>query len=187
MSHGELPLPPFLVETFVVTFAVFVSWKFEWRVTPCFSPSSLVCSKHPTLSAACPFQFLIYYSVLGFFCRAGVSVSRGLCCFIPGVALWIPCVTYLLTCWSASPKQFWSQHLAAQEPSCFLSVVWHVEALWGLGVQGVRVLLILGGFFCQVWLQCFSKIFDLWSSRCLPPPSSCHLGSLLFYFLKINH
>jgi hypothetical protein len=27
-----------------------------------------------------------------------VSLSRGLCWFIPGVAVGIPCVTYLLTC-----------------------------------------------------------------------------------------
>jgi hypothetical protein len=32
-------------------------------------------------------------------------------------------------------------------------------------------------FFCQMWLQNLSKIFDLWSSCCLLPPSSHHLGS----------
>jgi hypothetical protein len=48
-----------------------------------------------------------------------------------------------------------------------------------LGIQGVRVLLLHGSFFCQVWLQHLSKIFDLWSSRCLLPPSSRHLGSLM--------
>jgi hypothetical protein len=35
----------------------------------------------------------------------------------------------------------------AWEPSWFLSVTWHGEALFGLGDWGVRVLLILGGFF----------------------------------------
>jgi hypothetical protein len=49
--------------------------------------------------------------------------------------------------------------------------------LYGLGIRGVGVFLILGGFLCQVWLQHLSKIFDLWSSCCLLPPSSCHLGS----------
>jgi hypothetical protein len=34
-----------------------------------------------------------------------------------------------------------------QEPSWFLSVTWYGEALCGLGVQGVGVLLLLGGFF----------------------------------------
>jgi hypothetical protein len=45
-----------------------------------------------------------------------------------------------------SPKQVWSQHLAALEPSCFLSVTWHGEALYVLGVQGVKHL-ILSTFF----------------------------------------
>jgi hypothetical protein len=45
------------------------------------------------------------------------------------------------------PKQVWSQCLVAQEPSCFLTVMWHGEALYGLGVQGVEVLIFLGDFF----------------------------------------
>jgi hypothetical protein len=40
--------------------------------------------------------------------------------------------------------------------------------LYGLGVRGVGVLLFLVAFFCQVWLQHPSKIFDLWSSCFLP-------------------
>jgi hypothetical protein len=55
--------------------------------------------------------------------------------------------TYLLTCQSASPKQVWSRHLAVWEPFWFLSVTWRGEALCMLGVFGVRVLLLLGGFF----------------------------------------
>jgi hypothetical protein len=46
-----------------------------------------------------------------------------------------------------SPEQFWSWRLVAQDPSCFLSVTWHGEALYGLGVQGVEVLILLGAFF----------------------------------------
>jgi hypothetical protein len=34
-----------------------------------------------------------------------------------------------------------------QEPSCFFSVMWHGEALYGLGVQGVEVLILLGALF----------------------------------------
>jgi hypothetical protein len=33
------------------------------------------------------------------------------------------------------------------EPSCFLSVTWWGEALYGLRVQGVEVLIPLGAFF----------------------------------------
>jgi hypothetical protein len=31
--------------------------------------------------------------------------------------------------------------------SCFLSVMWRVEAFHGLGVQGVKVSILLGAFF----------------------------------------
>jgi hypothetical protein len=63
-------------------------------------------------------------------------------------------------------------------PSFFLNVTCCGEALYGLGVPGDRVLFFLVVFFCQVWLQCLSKIFDLQSSRCLLLPSRHHLGSL---------
>jgi hypothetical protein len=56
--------------------------------------------------------------------------------------------------------------------------MWCGEALgWGFRVLKFRFFLVL--FFCEGWLQRFSKIFDLWSSRCLLLHSSCHLGSLL--------
>jgi hypothetical protein len=73
----------------------------------------------------------------------GVSLSRGLGWFILRIAVGIPRATYLLTCWSASLKQVWSWCLAVQEPSCFFSVTWFGEALYGLGVWGVRVLILL--------------------------------------------
>jgi hypothetical protein len=103
-----------------------------------FSPSPRL-SLHPAPSAACPFQLLVHYPACLFF--------AGLCWFIPGVDVGILCAVYLLTCWSASPKQFWSQLLAAWEPSCFLNLKWCGEALYGLSVWGVGVLLLLGGFF----------------------------------------
>jgi hypothetical protein len=59
----------------------------------------------------------------------------------------IPSAARLLTCWSASPKQVRSQHLVSREPAWFLSVLWRGEALCGLGMEGVRVLFLLGGFF----------------------------------------
>jgi hypothetical protein len=46
-----------------------------------------------------------------------------------------------------SPKQVWSQHLMVQEPSCFLGVMWHREALYMLGIQDVKALILLGAFF----------------------------------------
>jgi hypothetical protein len=110
------------------------------------------CTLPPLLCV--PFQFFVIYLFI-YFCGAGVSLSRRLCWFILGVAVGIPRTAYLLTCCSASPKRVWSWRLAAWESSCFLSVMWWGEALCGLGVQGVKVLLILGGFFSA---QCVSSV-----------------------------
>jgi hypothetical protein len=52
-------------------------------------------------------------------------LSRGLCWFIPGVAVGIPGAASLLTCWPISPKHVRSWCLAVREPSWFLSVTWH--------------------------------------------------------------
>jgi hypothetical protein len=63
--------------------------------------------EHTSPSVCVPFQFLVYYS--GFFCGVGsISVSRGLCWFISGVAVGIPHAAYLLTCWSTRylPSRF---------------------------------------------------------------------------------
>jgi hypothetical protein len=101
--------------------------KFAWRSAPCSSSLLQCVQSTPLPLLSVPLQFLVYYSVL--FCGAGVSLSRGLCCFIPGVAEGILHAAYLLTCWSASPKHVWSWCLKVQEPSCFLSVMWRGEAL----------------------------------------------------------
>jgi hypothetical protein len=53
---------------------------------------------------------------------------------------------HLLVC-RMSSKQVWSRHLAVWEPSCFLSVMWHGESLYRLGVQGEVVLIFLGALF----------------------------------------
>jgi hypothetical protein len=53
---------------------------------------------------------------------------------------------HLLVC-QMSPKQVWSWHLAVWKPSCFLSVTWCEETLYGLEVQGVEVFILLGVLF----------------------------------------
>jgi hypothetical protein len=117
-----------------------------------------------------------------FFCEADVSLSRGLWWFIPGVAVGVPCAAYLLTCWSASPKQVRSWHLAVQEPSWLLCILWCGETICRLGFGGVEVLPLLGVFSCLVCLQCLNKIFTLRSTHYLLPPCSHHLRSPLFTF-----
>jgi hypothetical protein len=61
-------------------------------------PPSLVHSEHPAPSAACSFS--VSCLLFTFFCGVGVSMSRGLCWFIPGVVVGIPYAAYLLTCWA---------------------------------------------------------------------------------------
>jgi hypothetical protein len=101
-------------------------------------PTSPTHSEHPAPSLRVLFSslfviqyfegFFVCFGVV-FFCRVGVRLCRGLCWFIPGVAVGIPHATCFLTCWFASPKQVWSQHSAAWEPSCFSSGMWHGESL----------------------------------------------------------
>jgi hypothetical protein len=72
------------------------------------------------------FQFLVYCSWLGESC-----MMLG---------------AHLLVCWM-SPRQVWSQHLVAWQPSSFLSVRWCGEAFYRLGVQYVEVLILLAALF----------------------------------------
>jgi hypothetical protein len=46
-----------------------------------------------------------------------------------------------------SPKQVWRWHLVAQKISCFVSVMWCGEALYTLGVPGVKVFILFGALF----------------------------------------
>jgi hypothetical protein len=105
------------------------------------------CLHHPALSAACSFAvpgLLFSFSLWG-----GVSVCPWGYAGLPQGWLWeyhVLLVAHLLVCWM-SPKQVWSLCLLVWEPSCFLSVTWCGEALYGLGVQGFKVLIHLGAFY----------------------------------------
>jgi hypothetical protein len=67
-------------------------------------------------------------------------LPRGLCWFIPGVVVGIPCATYLLTCWSAGLELASSGAGALLFSQC--NVAWRN---FGLGIQGV-ILILLGVF-----------------------------------------
>jgi hypothetical protein len=76
-------------------------------------------------SAACLLFSLVFFSFFparGSICPGGYAdLSQG-----------VPRATYLLTWWS--PKQIRSWHLAVREPSWFLRLTWHVDAMRGLEV-----------------------------------------------------
>jgi hypothetical protein len=104
--------------------------------------------EHPAASASCSFSapcLLFTFFVCG---AEGQSVQWARLVYPRGGFGSTACCLFahLLVCWM-SPKQFWSWCLAACEPSCFLSVMWHGEALYGLRVQRVEALILLGAFF----------------------------------------
>jgi hypothetical protein len=96
--------------------------------------SGVLTAPHP-LCCVFLFSSLFIYLFI-FFSGREVSLSMGLYWFISGW-LWqyrMTLVAHLLVC-RMSPKQDWSQCLVTQEPSCFLRVMWHGEALHRLGFR----------------------------------------------------
>jgi hypothetical protein len=88
-----------------------------------------------------------------------------------------------LVFWSASPNLVWSWRLVVREPSCFLIVLWHGEALYGLGVRDVRVLLLPGVLFSAKCDSIVSARFLIYRahSDCFLPLVSI-LDPLLYLF-----
>jgi hypothetical protein len=88
------------------------------------------------------------------------------------------------------PNQVWSQHLAVWEPSWFLSVRWYTEAFCRLGVQVVRVLLILGVFFPSKCGSSVSARFLIYRSHAtcfLPLITILDLLNTLYVFFWIRY
>jgi hypothetical protein len=115
-------------------------------------------SEHPAPSAVCSFSvtYLLFRFFCFFFCEAGFSLSRRLCWFISGVAVGILHAASLLTCWSGSPKQVWSQCLSVQVTVTLFSqcnMVWRsfVQAE-GSGCQS------FDSFWCFFSAKCGSSI-----------------------------
>jgi hypothetical protein len=129
-------------------FSAFVYWKFLWRSAPCPSPLLLCIFSNSTHLLCVTFQFLVFCSLF-FPWKGRRSVCPGAMLVYPrggwGNTTW-PLVFTCLVCW-ISPKQVWSQHLATQQPSSFLIVMWHGEAFHGPGVQNVEVLILLAALF----------------------------------------
>jgi hypothetical protein len=78
-------------------------------------------------------------------------------------------------CWSVSLMQVWSCIWQYKSLPVF-SVQHGVKKLctgWGFRVSEFCFFLVFSSAKCS---SSVSAIFDLWSSHCLFPPSSCHLG-----------
>jgi hypothetical protein len=112
-------------------------------------PPSPVHLEHSAHSAVCSFSVACLLFRFFFFLRGWGSVCPGGYVGLSQGWLWnTMCYLFahLLVCW-LSPKQVWRWHLAVWEPSFFLRVMWHGEALYGLGVQGVKALIPFSAFF----------------------------------------
>jgi hypothetical protein len=140
---------------------------FQWRSSPCFSPSSPMCfqSSQP-LCCVLVFSSLIIVQLFFFFfffVVGSVNLLRGLWWFIPVVARGILC-----DAWSSPvciPSRFGASVWQPQQPTYFLSVMWYGEAFYGLGVQGVKVLI------------CFCVLF---------PPSVVPVPQQDFWFTELT-
>jgi hypothetical protein len=107
-------------------------------------PLSAVCLQHPSPSAACSFSVPCFFlCVWGW----GISLSRGAMLVYPrgGCGSTTYCLfAHLLVCISQVGLE---PAFVVWEPSCFLTVMWCGEALYGLGVWCVGILILLGVFF----------------------------------------
>jgi hypothetical protein len=165
-------------------FLYFVYWKFMQISAPCSSLLLLCiqCPLHPLLCVLFSSLFIISFCFFFFFCSLWVSLSlvyprdscRNTICFL---------FAQLLVCVSQAGLEQASAGMGALLFSqC--NVVWRSFVRDGdLGCQSFASSWCFFFFFCQVWLQHLSKVFDLWSSLCLLPPCSRHLcSSTLIHF-----
>jgi hypothetical protein len=122
-----------------------------------------------------------FFHVFFFFAGRGGQSVQGLCWFIPG---WVWEYHMLLICPPVGlldVSQAGSEP-AVQEPSCFLSVTWHGEALYRLGVQGVKVLILLDFFFSAKCASILSAKFLICGAHAV---FSCTLVTILDQLFEI--
>jgi hypothetical protein len=146
------------------------------EISPLLSPPSSVCFWPLYPSAVC--YFSVPCLLFRIFLQGVVQSAQEAMLVYLGVAGGIPHDTRRSPVWAAEclPSRFgagiWWWQL-----SCFLNVMWHGEAFYGLGVQGVKFRFSLVLYFHQVWLQCLNKVLESQSSCCLLLCPSLHLGS----------
>jgi hypothetical protein len=146
ISSLSFPLSPVQQLICLSSFPVFVYWKFTRRSAPCPSPLLRCTQTTPAPLLCVPFQFLVYYSVFFFlFEEQGQSVKGAMLVYPRGSCGNTRCHLFAhLFCISQAVLEPVSDSVGS---FCFLSVMWCGEALYGLGVQGVRVLILPGVFF----------------------------------------
>jgi hypothetical protein len=143
-------------------------------------PPSLVRSEHPASCAPCSFSVPCLFFFFFFLWDMGQSVQGAMLVYPRGSCGDTTCCLFahLLVCISQTGLEPASGGTGALLFSQG-NMVWRCFAqAGGLRCQSFAFSwCFCFFFFCQRWLQYFSKIFDLWSSCCLLTPSSHHLGS----------
>jgi hypothetical protein len=138
---------------------------------------------------SCPFCCVLDYSLLfiQFFSGVG-SVCPWGCAGLSrggwGNSMWHMALTCLEPVVAAGVKVVTAAVVVATHKFSQCNVVWR-SFPWARG-PGVKVLLSLVLYFCQVWLQHLSKVLESRSLCCLLQQPSHHLGSLLSFFYKFT-
>jgi hypothetical protein len=127
------------------------------------------------------FWFFVYFTEWGSVCPGAMLVyPKGGW----GSNTWCLVLTCLVC--HMSPEQVRASVWWRRQPSCFLSVMWHGEAFYRLGVQGVKVFILFGASFLPCVAPVSQQGFDSWSSWCLLLYPVGHLDSLCLLFLRIT-
>jgi hypothetical protein len=152
-----------------------------------FKPSHPFLQSHP-LPCVLDFSLLFIVQVFFFFLRGVVSLPRGLCWFILGVAGSIPrdswhspvwsveCLTGKFGACSGGGGVWW------QQSSCFFqcNIAWRsFPQTKGSGCRSFDSP-------CQVWLQGLSKVLESRSLHHLVPHPNRHPGSILKHVKSNN-
>jgi hypothetical protein len=123
------------------------------------APSPLFGAQGTWPSLLCVFFVVVFvYSVWFFssFFWVGLVCPGGYADLAQG-CLWEYCMPLSSPGGLCLPKQSGSWCLVAREPSWFPHLPWSGDVMCGLGVCK-RVLPLLSGFSCKMYLQCLSKI-----------------------------
>jgi hypothetical protein len=161
------------------TFPDSVYWKFMRRSAPC--PTTLLWCSQSTPPSLLHDLFSSLFIIQFFLWRGGQSVQGAMLVYPKGGCVSITCCLFahLLVCVSQAGLELAS---GSSVSFWFFSIMWCAEALGGLGVRGVRVLVLSGGIFCQVWFN-ISARFLIYVARtvCFLPLATI-LDSLLACF-----
>jgi hypothetical protein len=145
------------------------SWLLGGAASPAFSSGLFIyssvrgCPSPPLWRSGCPtlFAMCLFCCCLLFsfsFFPAWGSVCLGGYADLAQGCLWEYHVPLSSPCGLRLPQWYGHWHLVTWEPSWFLHLMWSGNAMRWLGCGGAKVLPLLGGFSCKLYLQRLSKI-----------------------------